>query len=142
MSRLKTHETRIFIALFINRLTIFLFASCESKQQKLAQAEALEKMRIEEEMYDKYINNSLQTGDTSYVDFYGSNPSFYCGKGWNPEKIMKETPHGILRGGFIEDESFGKDDPQHLENNVLQYELISQSNGNFTAQPINTEYIL
>ena len=60
---------------------------------------------------------------------------FYYGKGWYPEKIMKKTSCGILKGGFLTDESFGKDFPQTLNNNVLTYELILQKNGNFSTQP-------
>lgn len=144
------------------------------------------------EMHDKYIDNSLETGDTPYSDFYGGNPScrnygcsqikvitplnsdvlvtikknnrvvrhayiranssytfeildgtyqpfFYYGKGWNPEKVMKETPQGALKGGFVADESFGKDDPQTLSNNILEYQLILQRNGNFSTRPSNAE---
>ena len=61
---------------------------------------------------------------------------FYYGKGWNPNKEMKG---GEMKGGFITNESFGKDDPQHLSNNVLTYELILQQNGNFSTRPSNPE---
>lgn len=60
---------------------------------------------------------------------------FYYGKGWNPNKIMKETSRGIVKGGFISDEDFGKDSPQRLNNSVLSYELIMQENGNFSTKP-------
>jgi hypothetical protein len=170
-----------------------LFGSCnESKQQRqtrlLKEAEELAEL----EMYDKYIDNSLQTGDTPYSDFYGENLScedygcsqitirtpsnsdvlvtikqngevvrhayiqandsysfsfpngtyqafFYYGRGWNPEKEMKRMPQGTLKGGFLEDESFGKNDPQILENQELTYELILQQNGNFSTRPSNAE---
>jgi hypothetical protein len=62
---------------------------------------------------------------------------FYYGNGWNPEKIMKKTNCGILKGGFISNDSFDKDSPQTLENNVLSYELILQKNGNFSTSPSN-----
>ena len=192
MKQIKTFKIWFFCVKIIAGLAIIIFASCGSKQQKQARVEALEQMRIEEEKYDKYIENSLQTGQTPYSDFYGRNPScnnygcsqifvktpsnsavlvtikqnnivvrhayiqandsytfempngtyqpfFYYGKGWNPEKVMKEVPQGTLKGGFIEDESFGKDDPQLLENNILQYELILQQNGNFSTKPSNAE---
>ena len=61
---------------------------------------------------------------------------FYYGKGWNPEKEMKG---GEMKGGFIADESFGKDDPQYLNNNILEYELILQENGNFSTRPSNPD---
>lgn len=64
-------------------------------------------------------------------------PFFYYGKGWNPEKFMKETDCGTLKGGFIIDETFGKDSPQYLSNNILEYELILQQRGNFSTKPSN-----
>lgn len=178
--------------LYVVGLATAILMSCQSKEQRLAQAEAEEQMRIEEEMYEKYMNNSLRTGETPYSDFYGGNPScneygcsqikvttpsnsdvlvtikqngnvvrhayicsnssyifempngtyqpfFYYGRGWNPNKTMKETPQGALKGGFIEDESFGKDGPQILDNNILEYQLILQQNGNFSTLPSNAE---
>jgi hypothetical protein len=147
--------------------------------------------RMEKEIYEKYISNSLNTGALPYLKYYGGNsvcnddgcseikvktsnsdvvvaikknnktvrhafiqagdsytfsfPNgtyqafFYYGKGWNPEKEMKG---GEMRGGFISDESFGKDDPQILFNNVLTYELIMQQNGNFSTRPSNQEEAL
>ncbi len=62
-------------------------------------------------------------------------PFFYYGKGWNPNKFMKETDCGTLKGGFITDELFGKDSPQYLSNNILTYELILQQDGNFSTIP-------
>ena len=62
-------------------------------------------------------------------------PFFYYGTGWNPEKIMKRTTCGNITGGFISGESFGKDDPQDLNNGKLQYTLVLQENGNFSTIP-------
>lgn len=62
-------------------------------------------------------------------------PFFYYGKGWNPEKVMKQTDCGKIKGGFITNEDFGKDSPQTLSNNILEYELILQQNGNFSTRP-------
>lgn len=64
-------------------------------------------------------------------------PFFYYGKGWNPEKVMKQTDCGALKGGFITNEHFGKDSPQSLLNNILEYELILQKSGNFSTRPSN-----
>lgn len=64
---------------------------------------------------------------------------FYYGKGWNPNKFMKKTKCGYLKGGFIEGEVFGKDSPQVLNNSVLTYELILQQSGNFSTKPSNLE---
>lgn len=69
-------------------------------------------------------------------------PFFYYGKGWNPEKVMKQTDCGILKGGFIANEDFGKDSPQTLSNNILEYELILQQSGNFSTQPSNVNEAL
>jgi hypothetical protein len=60
---------------------------------------------------------------------------FYYGSGWNPNKEMAQTTCGTLKGGFISDESFGKDNSQSLSNNILEYELIMQENGNFSTRP-------
>jgi len=167
------------------------------EQEKQAEAERiekearLEKERKEQEIYDRYIKNSLSTGATPYSKYYGGNSScndygcsqikvrtsnsdvlvtikmndkvvrhafiqagdrytfsfpngtyqafFYYGKGWNPEKEMKG---GEIKGGFISNEDFGKDDPQYLSNNVLEYELILQQNGNFSTRPSNPEEAL
>jgi len=62
-------------------------------------------------------------------------PFFYYGIGWNPEKIMKQTVCGNIIGGFISEESFGKDEPQDLNNGRLQYTLVLQQNGNFSTIP-------
>lgn len=64
---------------------------------------------------------------------------FYYGEGWNPDQKMKG---GKMKGGFISNEHFGKDDPQSLDNNILTYELILQQNGNFSTRPSNQEEAL
>jgi hypothetical protein len=64
-------------------------------------------------------------------------PFFYYGKGWYPDKFMKKTTCGELKGGFLSNEVFGKDEPQYLNNNILEYELILQQNGNFSTKPSN-----
>lgn len=154
-----------------------------------------EERRKEQEIYDRYINNSLNTGDTPYAYCFGKNkackdygcskikvrtpynsdvlvtikkngnvyrhayikagsiysfefpngtyqPFFYYGKGWNPHKIMKKASCGIIKGGFISNEQFGKDDPQYLNNNILEYELILQQDGNFSTRPSSSNEAL
>lgn len=64
---------------------------------------------------------------------------FYSGKGWNPEKEMKG---GEMKGGFILNENFQKDEPKDLFNNILEYELIMQQNGNFNTVSSNPEEAL
>lgn len=56
---------------------------------------------------------------------------FYYGRGWDPEKSMK---NGEMKGGFIDDEDFQKDEPLDLNNNKLEYKLVLQQNGNFKTQ--------
>lgn len=65
-------------------------------------------------------------------------PFFYYGRGWHPSKPMKTAPCGELKGGFISGETVGKDDPQYLSSNILEYQLILQSNGNFSQRPSST----
>ena len=55
---------------------------------------------------------------------------FYYGTGWNPNK---EMPGGI-KGGFVKDEVFSKDNPQEIVSGVLSYTLQLQRNGNFQTQ--------
>ena len=59
---------------------------------------------------------------------------FYSGKGWNPNKFMKNTYCGELKGGFVSSESITKDSRTYISNQVLTYELIMQQNGNFSTQ--------
>ncbi|MDR1847643.1 MAG: hypothetical protein LBR17_05950 [Bacteroidales bacterium] len=189
MNIINLHRFRILELVFVTSCA-GIFLSCESKQQQ--QEPFLdEEASVEQNVYNQYIDNSLQTGDTPYADSYGGNPScddygcsqievmtsnsdvlvtikqndkvvrhayiranssytfempngtyqpfFYYGRGWNPEKVMKELETGTLKGGFVADESFGKDDPQYLKNQILTYELTLQRNGNFSTKPSNAE---
>jgi hypothetical protein len=156
-----------------------LFVSCKSKQEKLVEAN-----------YNKYKENTLNTGETPYSSTYGENtyvneddysrisvttssesnvivsvknneqrvvyhayiksddmhsfslPNgtyqifFYYGTGWDPNKKMK-VGGKVLKGGFLENESFGKDDVKDLYDVNLHYTLINQINGNFSTAPSN-----
>lgn len=64
-------------------------------------------------------------------------PYFYYGVGWNPNKPMSSSECGVVYGGFLSNESVGKDDPHTLHNHALTYTLILQSTGNFAEQPSN-----
>lgn len=55
---------------------------------------------------------------------------FYYGEGWNPNKVMK----GGVKGGFVKDEFFSKDNPQEINSGVLSYVLQLQRNGNFQTK--------
>ena len=149
--------------------------------------DAEDEIIIDPEIYEKYINNSLDTGDTPYSKYFGGNlsceedgcskliiespmnsdvlviikkggnvvrhaylkagssytftflngeyqPFFYFGKGWNPEKEMK---NGEIAGGFIVDEYFGKDSRQTFKDETLEYVLAYQKSGNFGIVPSN-----
>lgn len=94
---------------------------------------------------DKVVRHAYITAGSSYTFEIPNGtyqPFFYYGKGWNPEKVMKETDCGTLKGGFIADEHFGKDGPQVLSNNILEYELILQQSGNFSTRPSNANEAL
>lgn len=162
-----------------------------SKQARIEQEKKDEAQRKEQEIYNRYISNSLLTGSTPYSKYYGKNSTcpdygcsqikvrtsnsdvlvtikknnkvvrhayiqagdsyafsfpngtyqtfFYYGKGWNPEKEMKG---GAIKGGFVSNEEFGKDQPQSLHHNILEYELILQQNGNFSTRPSNPDEAL
>lgn len=89
--------------------------------------------------YDKVIRHAYINSGSSFTFSFPNGTYqtfFYYGKGWNPNKEMKG---GKMKGGFIENESFGKDDSQMLSNNILEYELILQQNGNFSTKPSNPE---
>ncbi len=88
---------------------------------------------------DKVVRHGYIKSGSSYTFSFPNGiyqTFFYYGKGWNPEKEMKG---GKMKGGFITNESFGKDDPQSLSNNILEYELILQENGNFRTRPSNPD---
>ena len=48
---------------------------------------------------------------------------------------------GKVSGGFVSDEDFGKDSPQDLSNQILEYVMILQTNGNFSIKPSNLEEV-
>lgn len=187
------------IILFI--IALVLLSSCESEQARQQRLQKAEQIRIErlkqeemeqkqKEIFNAYIDNSLNTGATPYASCFGGNPQcsafgcsqiivrtpsnsdvlvtiknsgqvvrhayirasssyefelpngtyqpfFYYGKGWYPEKEMQGSSGCQIKGGFISDEVYGKDDPQHLANDILTYELILQANGNFSTRPSN-----
>ena len=58
---------------------------------------------------------------------------FYYGEGWNPNK---EMGNGV-RGGFVKNEIFSKDNPQVIESAVLTYVLQLQRSGNFQTKSSN-----
>lgn len=91
---------------------------------------------------EKVVRHAFIKGGSTYIFELPNGiyqPFFYYGKGWNPEKVMRQTDCGTLKGGFVTDEHFGKDNPKMLVNNILEYELILQQNGNFKTKPSNLD---
>ena len=69
---------------------------------------------------------------------YNYQTFFYYGKGWYPNKEMKNG----IRGGFIIDELFSKDgSASYLQDNILTYELTITQNGNFSTSSSNENEI-
>lgn len=91
---------------------------------------------------DKVVRHAYISGGDSYTFSFPNGTYqafFYYGKGWNPDKEMK---NGTIKGGFVSEEHFGKDQPQSLSNNILEYSLILQPNGNFSTSPSDPEEAL
>lgn len=58
---------------------------------------------------------------------------FYYGQGWNPNKDMGNG----VKGGFVKDEIFSKDNPQDIYSGILTYVLQLQRDGNFQTKGSN-----
>lgn len=58
---------------------------------------------------------------------------FYYGEGWNPNKDMGDG----VKGGFVKNELFSKDDPQEVYSGVLSYVLQLKQDGNFQTKGSN-----
>lgn len=58
---------------------------------------------------------------------------FYYGEGWSPTKEVKDG----LRGGFVRNVLFSKDEPQEIYSAVLNYVLQLQYDGNFQTKDSN-----
>ncbi len=83
---------------------------------------------------DKVVRHAYIKANDSYTFSFPNGiyqAFFYYGRGWDPEKPMK---NGEIKGGFIANEDFQKDAPQYLYNNILEYQLILQQNGNFNTR--------
>ena len=62
---------------------------------------------------------------------------FYYGKGWNPNKFIKNASCGKITGGFVSNESLDKSDVIRLHNSSMTYTLYSVQNGNFNPKASN-----
>lgn len=58
---------------------------------------------------------------------------FYSGSGWNPYKATNSSKC-TLHGGFVDNESFGKDDYFSISDQILTYRLTYSSGGNFSMR--------
>ena len=74
----------------------------------------------------------IRTGQKYAFDLPNGNfqPFFYYGKGWNPQK---EMGNGV-KGGFVRNEYFSKDDVQVINDCILSYVLQLKQDGNFQTK--------
>lgn len=79
----------------------------------------------------------IKAGDTYLFDIPDGiyQTFFYYGKGWNPNKVVKD---GII-GGFVKNEVISKDNPQEIYSGILSYVLQLSQSGNFQTQGSNFE---
>lgn len=77
----------------------------------------------------------ISAGDTYKIDLPDGTYQtfFYYGDGWNANKDMGNG----VKGGFVRDEVFAKDDPQDIYSAVLSYVLQLRRDGNFHAESSN-----
>lgn len=80
----------------------------------------------------------VRAGQTATIQLPGGHryqTFFYYGRGWYPDKPMKNG----VKGGFLEDEIYSKDSSPALlqDNEVLSFELIPVQNGNFSTSQSN-----
>ena len=73
----------------------------------------------------------FKVGNGSFQTF------FYYGKGWNPNKYIKNSSCGKITGGFVSNESLDKSDVIRLNNSSMSYTLYTVQNGNFKPKASN-----
>lgn len=89
-----------------------------------------------ENQYGKVVAHGyIKAGDTYQFDIPDGTfqTFFYYGEGWNPNK---EMGNGV-KGGFVKDEIFSKDNPQDIYSGILTYVLQLQRDGNFSTKGSN-----
>lgn len=81
----------------------------------------------------------IQSGSTFKFDIPDGTYQtfFYYGEGWNPNKDMGNG----VKGGFVKDEIFSKDNPQEIYSGILTYVLQLQRDGNFQTKGSNRSEI-
>jgi hypothetical protein len=60
---------------------------------------------------------------------------FYIGKGWHPERLIEDT----IQGGFVSYETFSKDQPVSLYNEVITYQLSMKERNRSMAESSKEE---
>ena len=75
--------------------------------------------------------HKFKVGNGSFQTF------FYYGKGWNPNKYIKNSSCGKITGGFVSNESLDKSDVIRLNNSSMSYTLYTVENGNFKPKASN-----
>ena len=73
----------------------------------------------------------FKVGNGSFQTF------FYYGKGWNPNKYIKNGSCGKITGGFVSNESLDKSDVIRLNNSSMSFTLYAVENGNFKPKASN-----
>ena len=66
---------------------------------------------------------------------------FYYGKGWNPNKYIKNANCGKIIGGFVSNESVSKSEVINLYYSTMSYTLYSVVDGNFIPKSSNKNEI-
>jgi hypothetical protein len=66
-------------------------------------------------------------------------PFFYYGSGWHPDKQMDSKLCAKLRGGFLKNEVWSKDEPLTLWNQIMTYTLEEVAFGNFETIDSNQD---
>ena len=59
---------------------------------------------------------------------------FYYGNGWNPNKKLKSSSCGYLKGAFVREEAISKSNFELLNHSSMTYTLELRSNGNFSPK--------
>lgn len=70
----------------------------------------------------KVVAHAYIAADSTYtftIDNGKYQMFFYIGNGWNPNKQMEDG----VKGGFVRNETYSKDDPVTLANEVITYQL-------------------
>ena len=77
----------------------------------------------------------ISAGDTYKIDLPDGvyQTFFYYGDEWSPYKDMGNG----VKGGFVRDEVFAKDDPQDIYSAILTYVLQLRRDGNFNTERSN-----